>query len=74
MDVLRGKKGEIQLKVGVKEVVEALHEDGDNAETDHSTCYRGNDPMDRRGEARPAEPEIVNIIHWYYFKMRKGKW
>lgn len=37
--------GEIQLKISIEEVVEALHEDGDDAETDHSTCYRGDDPM-----------------------------
>ena len=49
------------MKVGVEKVVEALHEDDDNAETDHSACHSGDYPVDRRCEARPAEPDTVSI-------------
>lgn len=55
-----GGVGEVQLKIGVQEVVEALHEDGDNAESNHSACYRGDDPVDGRCETSPAEPALLD--------------
>ena len=57
---MKGKR-RLQLKVGVEKVVEALHEDNDNAESDHSACYGRDYPVDGGSETRPSEPDICQF-------------
>lgn len=58
--MVKGKE-RLQLKIGVEKVVEALHEDDDNAESDHSACYGGDYPVDGGSETRPTEPDICQF-------------
>lgn len=62
------------MEVGVEKVVEALHEDDDNAESDHSACYRGDYPVDGGSETRPTEPDICQFSEFRVGDESRDPW